>query len=96
MSETAKKKISPTVTVTCVEAEVEAEATPAHLDVEKLGRIRPAVFPSALAEVAFCFSVIQSALMSVCACPNFPMPLCMGIVSISYNLAFKSLILSRS
>ena len=44
---------------------VSVETAPIQADVEKLGRARPAIFPSALSEVAFCFSVMQSALMSV-------------------------------
>ncbi|PKS06296.1 hypothetical protein jhhlp_007044 [Lomentospora prolificans] len=34
------------------------------IDVEKLGRQRPAILPSALSEVAFCFSILASMIMA--------------------------------
>lgn len=35
------------------------------IDVEKLGRQRPAILPSALSEVAFCFPILASMIMAV-------------------------------
>ena len=36
------------------------------IDVEKLGRQRPDILPSAIAEFAFCFSILWSMIMAVC------------------------------
>lgn len=44
---------------------VREEAIPTVADIEKLGRQRPAIFRSSMAEFFFCFSVMQSVLMAV-------------------------------
>lgn len=36
-----------------------------HNELEKLGRKRPEVFSSTLAEISFCFSLLASMLMAV-------------------------------
>jgi hypothetical protein len=43
----------------------ERQLSPIHYDLEKLGRERPEVFASALAEIFFCFSLLASMLMAV-------------------------------
>ncbi|OIW33111.1 MFS general substrate transporter [Coniochaeta ligniaria NRRL 30616] len=43
---------------------VDVEVVPVLPDVEKLGRHRPPCFPSFMAELAFCFSVMHSILMA--------------------------------
>ncbi|KAL1844545.1 hypothetical protein VTK73DRAFT_2326 [Phialemonium thermophilum] len=53
---------SPEVVVVVDVAQCEAATT--DPPVETLGRKRPAIFPSAMAEVLFCFSIMQSALMA--------------------------------
>lgn len=45
------------------------------IDIEKLGRQRPACLPTALRELAFCFSILISMVMSVSIPTPFPSPL---------------------
>ena len=42
-----------------------------QIDLEKLGRQRPAVFSSTLSEMLFCFSLLTTSMMAVCVFGTF-------------------------
>lgn len=45
------------------------DSIPSAAEIQRLGRQRPDTFRTALAEVAFCFSLLASMFMAVSECP---------------------------